>query len=122
MCWYTSRPFSNIIEGISFADLEGMYVTLHEASEQKCIEVIDRKVNAYDKVIQLQRLRRLCGYSQRLLSEKSGVNLRTLQQYETGAKNINNASFKTVMALARALRCKVEEVYEYNNEENRIEE
>jgi DNA-binding Xre family transcriptional regulator len=37
-----------------------------------------------------------------------------LQQYEAGAKKINNASFKTVVALARALGCDVEDLYEYD--------
>ena len=111
--WYSSRTFSNIVEAISFLELERLYSTLHEASELKCVEVIDKRVRSHNDVIQLQRLRRLCGYSQRMLAEKAGVNLRTLQQYETGAKNINNASFKTIVALSRVLGCDIEELYEY---------
>ena len=44
-------------------------------------------------------------YSQRVLAEASGVNLRTLQQYESGAKSLRKASFDTVQSLARALYC-----------------
>lgn len=112
--WYTKRPFYNIMEYISFGEIEQLYYVLHETSEEKCVEVISNRIkNKVSKISELQSLRRLCGYSQRILAEKSGVNLRTLQQYEIGAKNINNASFKTVMALAKALGCKVEELYEY---------
>ena len=111
--WYTMRPFLNIMGCISFSELERLYTTLHEAAELKCVEVIDKHVRIKSDGLQLQKLRRLCGYSQRLLAEKSGVNLRTLQQYEIGAKNINNASFKTILALSRALGCQIEELYEY---------
>ena len=111
--WYSTRTFLNITSIISFVELEKLYSTLHEASEQKCIDVIESRIREKEEEKRLQKLRRLCGYSQRLLAEKSGVNLRTLQQYEIGAKDINNASFKTVMALSRALGCDVEELYEY---------
>ncbi|MBQ1628436.1 MAG: helix-turn-helix transcriptional regulator, partial [Treponema sp.] len=41
---------------------------------------------------------RSAGLTQKELSELSGVNLRTLQQYETGAKDINMASGKSINA------------------------
>ncbi|MBQ1628813.1 MAG: helix-turn-helix transcriptional regulator, partial [Treponema sp.] len=52
------------------------------------------------------------GLTQKELSELSGVNLRTLQQYETGAKDINMASGKSINALALALNCNFYEVME----------
>lgn len=60
----------------------------------------------------LQTLRRLCGYSQRILSEKSGVNLRTLQQYESRAKDINKAAGGTLFSLSRVLGCRIEDLLE----------
>lgn len=56
---------------------------------------------------QLQQMRRLAGYSQRILAEKSGVSLRMIQQYEQGAKDINKATGTNLLALARALGCKM---------------
>ena len=52
----------------------------------------------------LQELRKNIGYSQRELAEKSGVNLRTLQQYELKAKDINKAA-TTLLALSKTLGC-----------------
>lgn len=112
--WFSSRRFMDINKKILFKELQKLYSPLHEASLEKCVEVIDKRIKAHDDELQLQKLRRLCGYSQRLLAEKSGVNIRTLQQYEAGTKKINNASFKTVVALARALGCDVEDLYEYD--------
>lgn len=54
--------------------------------------------------------RRLLGYSQAMLAQKSGVPLRTIQQYESRARDINKASVQTLMMLARALECPVEEI------------
>lgn len=61
---------------------------------------------------QLQQMRRLAGYSQRILAEKSGVSLRMIQQYEQGAKDINKATGTNLLALARALGCKMEDLME----------
>lgn len=55
---------------------------------------------------------RSAGLTQKELSELSGVNLRPLQQYETGAKDINMASGKSINALALALNCNFYEVLE----------
>ena len=111
--WYTTRSFNNIMEYVSFSEIEGLYNTLHEASEDKCVEVLNIRIKSKCSERNLQTLRRLCGYSQRILAEKSGVNIRTLQQYEIGAKSINNASFKTVRSLAKALGCDMEDLYEH---------
>ena len=51
-------------------------------------------------------------YSQRELAEKSGVNLRTLQQYELKAKDINKAATTTLLALSKTLGCKIEDLLE----------
>lgn len=37
--------------------------------------------------------------------ERSGVAVRSIQQYEQRQKDINKASFSTVVALASALHC-----------------
>ena len=61
----------------------------------------------------MRQQRKKCGYSQRELAEKSGVNLRTLQQYELKTKDIGKASVRTVMALANVLGCRIEDLLEY---------
>ena len=56
------------------------------------------------------RLKR--GYSQSKLSELSGVNLRVLQSYEQGVRDINLAQANMVYKLAQALECNMEELLE----------
>ena len=60
----------------------------------------------------LQKLRKNCGYSQKELSLKSGVNLRTLQQYELRSKDINKAASGTLPALSKVLGCSIEDLLE----------
>ena len=62
--------------------------------------------------------RQRCGYSQRELAEKSGVSLRTLQQYELKTRDIGKASVRTVMALASTLGCQTDALWEYRNDDS----
>ena len=50
------------------------------------------------------------GISQVELANKSGVNLRMIQHYEQGYKDINNAKVITVLSLAEALGCDVYDI------------
>ena len=50
--------------------------------------------------------------TQAKLAEASGVNLRILQYYEQGVKDINKAQAITVYKLAHALECNVEDLLE----------
>lgn len=51
----------------------------------------------------LKHIRTKRGYSQSKLAELSGVNVRMIQYYEQGAKDINLAQAITVLKLAQAL-------------------
>ena len=51
----------------------------------------------------LKRLRELKGLSQQQLATLSSVNVRMIQKYEQGDKDITKASVTTVYNLARAL-------------------
>ena len=50
------------------------------------------------------------GMTQAELSKKSGVNLRTIQNYEQGFKDIHKGNVVTVLRLAEALDCDVYEI------------
>lgn len=50
------------------------------------------------------------GLSQSQLAKASGVNLRIIQAYECGARDINGAKVITVLKLAEALGCDVYQI------------
>lgn len=110
--WYTGRSFKNIKQNISMAQILKLYPTLHEASEDKFVDTINIIIERNDKASKLQTLRRLAGYSQKMLSMKSGVTLRMIQQYEQGAKDINKATATNLLALSKTLGCTIEELME----------
>lgn len=94
-------------------DLLNVYNPLHETPESKVVEIIESMVRSKETVTILQEKRKKVGMTQKRLSEESGVNLRTLQQYETGAKDINKASANTLRALSKVLWCRMEDLMEY---------
>lgn len=59
----------------------------------------------------LQNVRKARGLSQSQLAEKAGVSFRTIQHYEQGDKDINNAKLLTLCKLAEALDCKVSDIF-----------
>lgn len=110
--WHSGRTFKNISKYLSMEDVEKLYPTLHEAAEEKFVDTVNSIIRRQNPPTQLQALRKSIGYSQKMLSEKSGVSLRMIQQYEQRAKNINNATGANLVALANTLGCGVEELLE----------
>lgn len=120
--WFSGRSFRNIKKHMSMREIWKLYPTLHEAAEDKFVDTINRMIRRNNPPTQLQILRKSIGYSQKTLAEKSGVTLRTLQQYEQRAKDINKATVMNLIALAQTLGCKVEDLLEHSLDEIEDEE
>lgn len=116
--WETGRTFKDIHDNISMLEVRKLYNALHEAAEEKFVDTVNAIIHRKNAPSKLQQQRKRCGYSQKELAEKSGVNLRTLQQYELKTKDIRKASVKTVLALANVLGCRVEDLMEYSAEKD----
>ena len=110
--WYSAENFKSIYKSIKLKELEKLYPTLHETSEQKTADTIKQIIKQQKKISAIQRQRKHCGYSQSELAQKSGINLRTLQQYEIGAKDINKASVQSILTLSKSLGCEIEDLLE----------
>lgn len=68
-------------------------------------------------VLTLRQWRALRGYSQSKLSEMTGVNERTIINYERDVTNLHNAKYSTVEKLANALDVKVANIFLGSNSE-----
>lgn len=110
--WFTKRSFEDIHENLSMSSVCDMYFVYHEMAERQFVDAVEVLTEQKRSGTRLQMLRRLRGYSQRMLAEKAGVNLRTLQQYETRAKNINKAAAGSLNALAEVLGCEMTDLLE----------
>lgn len=58
----------------------------------------------------LKSYRKAAGMTQKGLADLIGISIKTLQDYESGRKNINTASASTVKKIAEALGCRMEEL------------
>lgn len=79
--------------------------SLHTNKPRKVIPTNECKTS-------LQWFRKSNELSQSQLAEKSGVNLRMIQNYEQGFKDINKAQAITLYKLAQALDCTIEDLLE----------
>lgn len=110
--WLTNRRFEDIVKsGLSMSSVFSMYI-LHEADESKFVnaanEIIDR--NTKDKKSKLHDIRKARGFTQKQLSEASGVALRMIQLYEQKQNDISKAQVTVVLNLAKALGCDIEDL------------
>lgn len=110
--WYSGRKYSEIFEVLSFAELEKMYYTLHEADVSKFAEIADARIREHFAETNLKRIRTAYGCSQAELAKKSGVGLRSIQLYEQRQKDINKASAESLYKISRVLGCAMEDLLE----------
>lgn len=110
--YVTQIPYSTILSLVKMDEISSLYYPLHEASEDKFVDVLLRIIGERKQISRLQARRKAMGLSQSELANYSGVNLRTLQDYEIKRKNINNASISILLKLSNALKCNVTDIIE----------
>ena len=111
--WKKSCSFSDILDRVSFETLDVLYPALHTVSEERAFLEIDKRLNPKKaQTTRLQEYRKRIGLSQKELADHSGVNLRTLQQYEIRDKDIGKASSDKIISLAKVLKCRPEDLME----------
>ena len=110
--WRTGMRFEDMVKnGLSLSTALSMYI-LHEADESKFVEAADEIIirNKAKRRTRLSKIRTSRGFTQRRLSEASGVTLRMIQLYEQRRNDINKAQVSVVISLANALGCRVEDL------------
>ena len=104
--------FADIIKAVPLEDISALYTPYHEMDIRHFVEKMNELCLQQRAETNLKRLRRQAGLTQRKLAEKSGISLRTIQQYEQRKKNINKAQIDTLIPLSKALYCDVRELLE----------
>lgn len=110
--WFRNIRFSELYDnGLTPSKICSDYI-LHEADISKFVEMADnitryRQSKAGDR---LKRMRAYWNYTQKELSEKSGVSLRMIQLYEQGQNDLSKAQAGVVLSLSQALGCRVEDL------------
>ena len=65
----------------------------------------------------LRAARQNAGFSQAELARRSGVNIRTIQYYEQGVRELNNAEAIRIFRMAQALGCRMEDLLDIEEED-----
>lgn len=58
----------------------------------------------------LKTIRESQGITRQQLSELSGVNVRMIERYEQGERDINGAKLKTLLKLCKTLGCELKDI------------
>lgn len=108
--WYTNTSFASINRVAPIKSIIDMYNPYHEMDIMHFVEALDTRMSAFKNESQIKRLRKYAELTQKMLADRAGVSQRMIEQYEQGRKDIKHASVETVLQLARALNCSVEEL------------
>ena len=110
--WKTGRSFGSIARILSMKDIEALYPVLHEAPEDKFVDVMEQRERSQTPPTNLQTLRKSLGLTQAELARRARVSLRAIQQYEERSKDINKAQAISLYRLAGELGCSMERLLE----------
>lgn len=89
-----------------------LYTPYHEMDVRQFCDKMNELYRRANPGTKLKFQRKSAGLSQRELAERSGVPLRTIQQYEQRQKSINRAQAEYLVMLAKVLCCDVEALLE----------
>ena len=108
--WHENESFHHMYSnGMRLSNVVEMYI-LHEAPDEKFIEVMKQRTASDQRSSMLRRLRTYAGLTQKELSDVSGVKLRMIQLYEQDRNDLSKAQAGTVLSLAQALKCEVSDL------------
>lgn len=114
--WYRDIGFAEIVQSVSIDEIREMYYPYHEMDVQQFADKMDELCHLSRMETRLKTYRKLVGLSQAELAEKTGIPVRTIQQYEQRQKNINKASAEYIIRLSKVLFCTPEKLLEKYDE------
>lgn len=110
--WDTAMGFGEIVKYVPIKEILKLYSPYHEMDIRQFCDKMNELYRKAKPETNLKTIRINRDFSQRELSELSGVPLRTIQQYEQRQKSINKASAEYLVMLSKALFCSVEDLME----------
>lgn len=108
--WKKNTSFFSITQTVSIESFCNLYDKYHEMDILQLEDYLDEQIRQRNVLSPLKRLRLYAGLSQKELAEKTGIPLRTIQQYEQQQKDIRKASVDYVFLLSKALYCEPQDI------------
>lgn len=110
--WETSLRFGEIEDFCNILEVRDMYNPFHEMDITQFCDRMKELYISRNPDSQLKKIRKIAGLSQKDLAERTGIPLRTIQQYEQKQKNINHARVDYLISLSHELSCDIEMLVE----------
>lgn len=110
--WKTALHFSDINDVAGIDTVLQMYRKYHEMDITQFADRMDELYSKKNPDTRLKTMRKRLGLSQRELAERTGIPIKTIQQYEQKQKNINHARVDYVINLSKALICEPAQLME----------
>ena len=110
--WETALGFLEINRCIPIGEVVQLYSPYHEMDIRQFCDKMSALYRAAQPETQMKQRRKNAGLSQRELAERSGVPIRTIQQYEQRQKSINKAQAESLVMLSKVLCCTVDDLLE----------
>lgn len=79
------------------------------SAAENAVKLLNYKATRQYKT-RLEERRRAEGYTQKQLSDITGIHVNVISRIERGDRDISNCEFGTVVKLARALECRAEDI------------
>ena len=110
--WESGLHFSQIQTLVPITEIRSLYMPFHEMDIRQFSDKMSRLCQERQNETRLKRLRTYANLTQKGLAEKTGIPIRTIQQYEQRQKDINRASGQYLLQFASALNCRMEDLME----------
>lgn len=110
--WYMNRTFCEIVLCAPLSDILSWYSDLHDKSTEEFIHDVAARLRK--RPTNLELFRRREGLSQRQLSVRTGVSLRSIQLYEQRQNDLYKAQYNTLSALAKIFHCTSDDLMDSN--------
>lgn len=110
--WYSGKGYDLLDQEVGIEQIMDLYNPYHEMDIMQFVDKMHELCQKQRLVTYLKKYREMSGLSQSELSRIANVPVKTIQQYEQKRKDINKAQVETVVKLARAIGCRVEDIME----------
>ena len=108
--WISNLRFSDINKIVTVKEMYSLSFAYHEMDIEAFVEMMDEKAESYRNTSRLSRIRKYASLSQSMLAAKANVPIRQIQLFEQGKRDINKTQGETLMKLAKALGCEIEDL------------
>lgn len=108
--WISNLRFADINKIVTVKEMYSLYFAYHEMDIEAFVEMMDEKAESYRNTSRLSRIRKYASLSQSMLAAKANVPIRQIQLFEQGKRDINKTQGETLMKLAKALGCEIEDL------------